>query len=51
MSDVLDVDGCIYDDECCHGDGGMCGDKDARFPHSATLPVYGDHAASATARQ
>lgn len=51
MSDVLDVDGCLCDDGCFHGDVGTCGDRDAQFLHSAALPVYGDHAASATAQQ
>lgn len=50
MSDVLDVDGCLCDDGCCHGDGDKCGDRDAQFLHSAALPVYGDHAASPTAQ-
>lgn len=49
MSDVLDVDGCLRDG-CFHGDGDKCGDRDAQFLHSAALPVYGDHAASATAQ-
>lgn len=51
VSDVLDADGCLCDDGCCHGDEGTCGGRDAQFLHSAALPVYGDHAASATAQQ
>lgn len=51
VSDVLDVDGCLCDDGCFHGDGDKCGDRDAQFLHSAALPVYEDHAASAKAQQ